>query len=78
MAKKGKGYFHEALLKQERTRKRVELVGADGVNYQDARARKAGPENAGKEARKRVGEYQRGRVDKVIDKVKRYKHPENK
>ena len=78
MAKKGKGFFNEALLKQKRRRTRVDLVGSDGVNYQDERARKAGPENAGKEATKRVGEYQRGKVDKVIDKVKRYKNPGNK
>jgi len=43
--------------------RRVELVGSDGVNIQDARARKAGDAGAGREAAKRVGEYRRGRVD---------------
>lgn len=42
---------------------RVAAVGLDGVNRQDARAKKAGPSGAAREAVRRVGEYKRGRVD---------------
>ena len=43
---------------------RAERVGGAGVNYQDARAAKAGEAGAAREAAKRVGEYKRGKVDK--------------
>ena len=74
-------YFKEALLKQKRTRTRVDLVGSDGVNIQDARERAAKtPKEKGREVQRRMGEYKSGSVkrDKVIDKVKRYKNPGNK
>ena len=81
MAKKGKGYFNEALLKQRRTRTRAELVGTDGVNAQDKRMRKAkksgNPKKVTLEYQKRMKEYKARKVT-VIDKVKRYKNPENK
>jgi hypothetical protein len=63
-----------------RQRDRQIAVGGEGVAEQNARrkaVRKAGG-NLAKDAVQRVGEYKRGRVDKVIDKVKVYKHPENK
>lgn len=42
---------------------RIDLVGSDGVNIQDARERTAGEAGAAKEAVRRVGEYKRGSVD---------------
>jgi hypothetical protein len=44
---------------------RINAVGQSGILAQDKRAKRAGPENAGKQAIKRVGEYKRGRVDKA-------------
>ena len=77
----GINVFKEALDKQERTRRRVDLVGTDGVNAQDKRRRKAAkskdPKALGRDVQKRMKEYRTGRVT-VIDKVKRYKNPENK
>ena len=59
-----------------RKMKRVELVGSTGVNIQDARRRAAkNPKDVTRDVQKRMGEYKRG---SVIDKVKVYKHPENK
>ena len=62
-------YFKEALKKQERTRKRVELVGTSGVNKQDTRRRKvkAAGGNLAKDAVKRMGEYKRGAVSSEAD-----------
>jgi hypothetical protein len=73
-------FFESALNKQQETRDRVERVGSDGVNIQDARMRKAkgDPGKVANELKKRKGEYKRGQVDKVIDRVKVYKHPGNK
>lgn len=69
-------FFKEAQLKQRRTRTRVDLVGTEGVNIQDARERAAKtPKEKGREVQQRMKEYKSG---KVIDKVKRYKHPDNK
>jgi ubiquinone/menaquinone biosynthesis C-methylase UbiE len=71
-------YFKEALTKQERTRRRVDLVGSDGVNKQDTRRRaiKKGDHKAmTRDVQQRMREY---KGDKVIDKVKVIKHPENK
>ena len=68
--------FKQALDKQRRTRRRVELVGTEGVNIQDARRRKAKtPKAITRDVQKRMGEFKRG---KVIDKVKRFKNPLNK
>ena len=55
--------FKDSMRAHRNKRKRVELVGTDGVNRQDARARKAGEAGAAREAVRRVGEYTRGRVD---------------
>jgi hypothetical protein len=74
MAKKGKGFFNEALLKQQRTRTRADLVGGDGVNIQDERRRKAKtPKAVGRDVQQRMKEYKQGYVERTIDKVKRYK-----
>ena len=58
--------------------KRVELVGTDGVNKQNMRRKAAmdkGPKAVTRDVQKRMGEYKRGNV---IDKVKRYKNPDNR
>ena len=56
--------------------KRVELVGADGVNKQNRRREAAKtPKAVTLDVQQRMKEYKGA---KVIDKVKRYKHPENK
>ena len=71
-----KGFFKEAQDKQERTRRRVELVGADGVNKQDTRRRAAKtPKAKTLDVQQRMKEYKGA---KVIDKVKRYKNPGNR
>jgi hypothetical protein len=73
-----KTYFEEMQIKQERTRKRVTLVGTDGVNKQDKRRRaiKKGDHKAmGRDVQQRMKEYKGA---KVIDKVKVYKNPGNK
>ena len=61
----------------KRKQKRVDLVGPQGVNVQDARRRaiKDNPKAVTRDVQKRMGEYKRGNV---IDKVKVYKHPDNK
>ena len=60
----------------KRKQTRVDLVGPEGVNVQDARRRKAKtPKAITRDVQKRMGEYKRGNV---IDKVKRYKNPENR
>ena len=77
MAKKGKGFFGKALLEQERTRTRADLVGGEGVNIQNQR-RKAiekNPKAVTRDVQQRMKEYRTGNV---IDKVKRYKNPDNK
>jgi hypothetical protein len=73
-------FFESALNKQQETRDRVDRVGTDGVNIQDARMRKAkgDPNKVADELKKREREYKRGGVDKVIDKVKVIKNPGNK
>ena len=74
-------FFKEAQLKLRRKETRVGLVGADGVNIQDARERAAKtPKEKGREVQRRMAEYKSGIVkkDKVIDKVKRYKNPGNR
>ena len=61
--------------------KRVQLVGADGVNKQNRRREKAKtPKEVTLDVQQRMKEYRTGVVkqDKVIDKVKRYKNPGNK
>ena len=77
-------------LDQARLKKRVEIMGKEGVLKQDIRrtvegakalitgGTTAGRRAAGREANKRVGEYREAKADKVIDKVKRYKNPGNK
>ena len=56
--------------------KRVDLVGTDGVNIQDARRRNIDklPKEVTRDVQQRMKEYKSG---KVIDKVKRYKNPGN-
>jgi hypothetical protein len=73
-------FFESALNKQQETRDRVERVGSDGVNIQDARMRKAkgDPERVANELKRRKREYNQGYVEKTIDRVKVIKHPENK
>jgi hypothetical protein len=63
--------------KFQRKLKRVELVGSDGVNKQDARMREAAgdPKKVTREVQQRMREY---KGDTVIDKVKVYKNPGNK
>ena len=70
-------YFKEMLNKQKRNRRRVELVGSDGVNKQDARRRaiKNNPKAITRDVQQRMQEYKPGNV---IDKVKVYKYPGNK
>jgi hypothetical protein len=72
-----KTYFEEMQIKQERTRKRVTLVGTDGVNKQDKRRRaiKDNPKALSREVQQRMREY---KGETVIDKVKVYKNPGNK
>ena len=60
----------------KRREKRVQLVGAEGVNIQDRRRRKVTTDRGmSRDVQQRMKEYKSG---KVIDKVKRYKHPDNK
>jgi len=55
---------------------RVEKVGSDGVNKQDKRRRNVKtPKGMTRDVQQRMKEYKRG---SVIDKVKVYKHPDNK
>ena len=55
--------LRDAINKRRRLGERINAVGQSGVAAQDARAKKAGPKAAGREAVKRVGEYKRGKVD---------------
>ncbi len=57
--------LRDAIKKRQQLGARVGAVGLGGVQKQDARAKKAGPAGAAKEAVKRVGEYKRGKVDKA-------------
>ena len=71
--------LRDKIKEHNRLMKRVELVGTDGVNKQDARRRKAeksdDPNAISKDVQMRFKEYG---ANRVINKVKRYKHPENK
>ena len=60
----------------KRKQTRVDLVGGAGVNVQDARRRaEKTPKDTTRGVQQRMSEYKRG---SVIDKVKVYKHPDNK
>ena len=53
----------DKIRRRQQLPKRVAAVGLTGTQQQDARAKKAGPKGAAREAVRRVGEYRRGRVD---------------
>ena len=60
----------------QRKVKRVDLVGPEGVNIQDARRKKINklPKQVTRDVQQRMKEYRTGTVKvSVIDKVKRYK-----
>ena len=78
MTKNIKDVIREGLRKE----RRVDLVTGEGVNIQNRRreAIEKDPKAVSRDVQQRMYEYRTGSVKKgnVIDKVKRYKNPDNK